>query len=80
MVDYHGSGEYDQHLDVVEILRPLNQSLDKMKYVWRKMGMGDQNIAPYRLTEGQLDRIDDALVKLRARFEEMEIANRNTRP
>ena len=73
MVEYHG-GQYDQHLDVVEILRPLNQSLDKMKYVWRLMGL--EGGAPYRLTEGQMDRIDDALVKLRARFEEMERANR----
>ena len=76
MVDYHhGSGEYDQHINVVDILRPLNQSLDKMKYTWRKMLV--EGGAPYRLTEGQLDRIDDVLVKLRARFEEMERANRD---
>ena len=78
MVDYQ-SGDYDQHLDVVDILRPLHKAEDKMKYVWRKMGMTGAG-PPYRWSEDQLDRVDEVLARLRERFEEMERANRRSSP
>ena len=73
MVDYE-TGHYDQHLDVVDVLRPLHKALDKMEYTWRKMGMTGG--PPYRWTDDQLDRVDHVLDKLRDRFREMEAANR----
>ena len=78
VVDYQ-SGDYDQRLDVVEILRPLHKALDKMTYTWRKMGMRG-GVAPYRWTDEDMDKLDDILDRLRDRYREMESANRQGGP
>ena len=63
---------------VLKVLRPLHTAKRELDFLNRYVGMRDEGVPRYRVTEGQLDRIDDVLNQIRGAFSDLEMLNRKT--
>ena len=76
VVDYDRPEDYDTVYDTKKVLAPLWKARRQLDHMVRMTGMTDAGVPRYRLTEDQLDRIDDLLAEVRTSFANLETANR----